>query len=286
MKNKKKFFKLVSIMVFFLLIIACKKENKSISVISREDGSGTRGAFIELFKIEEKNTNGEKIDNTTADAVVTNSTAIMLTTVSGDKNAIGYVSFGSLNNTVKALKIDGVKPTTDEIKSGNYKISRPFNIVTKANISPVAQDFINYILSDEGKNVIEKAGYISVDNLKPYKSQVTSGKITISGSSSVTPVMEKLKEAYITKNPGIVIEIQQSDSSTGVTNAIDRTADIGMASRELKETEKQKGVDSKVIAIDGIAIIVNKENTINNLTSEDIKKIFTGNENSWKKFVN
>lgn len=288
MKSGKKCLeKLILMVVLFLFALSCsKKENKNISVISREEGSGTRGAFIELFKIESKNSNGEKVDNTTSGAIVTNSTAIMLTTVSGDKNSIGYVSFGSLNDTVKALEIDGVKPTTDEIKSGKYKISRPFNIVTKETVSPATQDFINYILSSDAKAIIEKAGYISVDNTNPYKVEVNSGKVTVSGSSSVTPVMEKLKEEYIEKNPNITVEIQQSDSSTGVTNTVDGIADIGMVSRELKETEKQKGVSAKVIAIDGIAVIVNKENAINSLKSDEIKEIFTENESSWEKFKN
>ncbi len=273
-------------LVCFVFLLACGKGgNKTISVVSREEGSGTRGAFIELFKVETKDASGKKIDQTTDSAIVTNSTAVMLTTVAGDENAIGYISLGSLNNTVKALEIDGVKATVNEIKSGKYKISRPFNIAIKTTVSPAAQDFIDFILSPEGQSVVTKTGYISIDNVKPYKTKVTSGKVTISGSSSVTPVMEKLKEAYLAVNPNIKIEIQQSDSSTGATNVIDGTSDIGMVSRELKDTEKKKGIHSAVIAIDGLAVIVNSKNSISGLKSEQIRDIFTGTETSWSAFL-
>ena len=209
----------------------------------------------------------------------------MLTTVSGDENSIGYVSLGSLNNTVKTLEIDGAKATVDEIKSGKYKIFRPFNVVTKETISPAAQDFMNFILSSEGQGVIEKKGYIPVDNVKPYQSKIRSGKITISGSSSVTPVMEKLKEAYLAINSSMIVEIQQSDSSTGVINTIDGISDIGMVSRDLKDTEKQKGVNSIVIAMDGIAVVVNPKSSITKLTSSQVKDIFTGSKTSWSTFL-
>ena len=272
-------------MCFFFLLACGKGGNKTISVVSREEGSGTRGAFIELFKVETKDASGKKIDQTTDSAIVTNSTAVMLTTVAGDESAIGYISLGSLNNTVKALEIDGVKATVNEIKSGKYKISRPFNIAIKTTVSPAAQDFIDFILSPEGQSVVTKTGYISIDNVKPYKTKVISGKVTISGSSSVTPVMEKLKEAYLAVNPNIKIEIQQSDSSTGATNVIDGTSDIGMVSRELKDTEKKKGIHSAVIAIDGLAVIVNSKNSISGLKSEQIRDIFTGTETSWSAFL-
>ena len=286
MKKRKGILKIVMlIFACFTFLLACGKGKNTISVVSREEGSGTRGAFIELFKVETKDASGKKIDQTTDSAIVTNSTAVMLTTVAGDESAIGYISLGSLNNTVKALEIDGVKATVNEIKSGKYKISRPFNIAIKATVSPATQDFINFILSPEGQAVVTKAGYISVDNVNPYKASVTSGKIKISGSSSVTPVMEKLKETYLSINPNMEIEIQQSDSSTGVTNAIDGTSDIGMVSRELKNTEIQKGIRSTAIAIDGLAVIVNSKNTISGLKSEQVKAIFTGTETSWSAFL-
>ena len=287
MKKIRSILKIVMLtLVCFVFLLACGKGgNKTISVVSREEGSGTRGAFIELFKVETKDASGKKIDQTTDSAIVTNSTAVMLTTVAGDENAIGYISLGSLNNTVKALEIDGVKATVNEIKSGKYKISRPFNIAIKTTVSPAAQDFIDFILSPEGQSVVTKTGYISIDNVKPYKTKVTSGKVTISGSSSVTPVMEKLKEAYLAVNPNIKIEIQQSDSSTGATNVIDGTSDIGMVSRELKDTEKKKGIHSTVIAIDGLAVIVNSKNSISGLKSEQIRDIFTGTETSWSAFL-
>lgn len=252
----------------------------NISVVSREDGSGTRGAFVELFGVQEEK-NGEKVDLTTDKAIVTNSTSVMLTTVAGDKSAIGYASLGSLDDTVKVLKIDGTEASVANIKSGSYKISRPFNIVTKDKISEAAQDFINFILSSDGQAVVEENGYIPLDDTKAYKSSVDSGKIVVSGSSSVTPVMEKLKEAYSKVNSKVEVEIQQSDSSTGITNAIEGTADIGMASRDLKDEETSKGVSSTVIAMDGIAVIVNKDNKVDGLTSKQVKTIFTGKTTSW-----
>lgn len=256
--------------------------SKEISVISREDGSGTRGAFIELFGIEQKNDAGEKVDYTTDTAAVTNSTAVMMQSVAGDLYSVGYISLGSLNDTVKAVKIDGVDATVDNIKNGTYKIARPFNIVTKDGISDAAQDFIDFILSADGQAVIEEDGYIAVSDADAYSGSMESGKVVVSGSSSVSPVMEKLKEAYLKVNPDVTVEIQQSDSSTGVSNAIDGTCDIGMASRELKDSETEKGVASTVIAMDGIAVIINNENGVENLTSEQVKDIFTGNAAVWE----
>ncbi|WP_165211184.1 substrate-binding domain-containing protein [Streptococcus tangpeifui] len=255
--------------------------NQPINIITREDGSGTRSAFIELFGIEEKSSDGKKVDHTTQQATVTNSTAVMLTTVADDKNAIGYASLGSVNNKVKVLKVDGTKASAKAVKDGSYKISRPFNIVTKDNINSQSKDFINYILSEEGQKIVEDNGYISDSNTGAYKSQAQSGKIVIAGSSSVTPVMEKLKEAYVKENPNVTIEIQQSDSTTGVTSAIDETCDIGMASRELDKSETDKGVKSQAIALDGIAIIVNKNNKLNNITSDQVKAIYTGKTSTW-----
>ncbi|MBS7295200.1 MAG: substrate-binding domain-containing protein [Treponema sp.] len=255
---------------------------KAISVMSREDGSGTRGAFIELFGIEKKDSNGKKVDYTTDEAAITNSTAVMLTSVAGDRYAIGYVSLGSLNNSVKAVKIDGTVPSIANINNGTYKISRPFNIAIKKGLSDVAQDFVNFILSSEGQNVIAANKYIQVPS-KAYKSSKASGKVVVAGSSSVSPVMEKLIEAYKKVNPNAKIELQTSDSTTGVTNAINGTCDIGMASRSLKDTEKAKGVQEITIAIDGIAVIVNKENPTNNLTKTQVEQIFTGNTTKWNE---
>lgn len=255
---------------------------RQINVVTREDGSGTRGAFIELFGLEEKNSDGEKVDLTTQNAIVTNSTSVMLTTVAEDGSAIGYASLGSLNDSVKVVDIDGAEATVENIKDGSYKVSRPFNIVTKDDTNEAAKDFINFILSSEGQAIVEKSGYIPLDDNGSYKSSVNSGKVVISGSSSVTPVMEKLKEAYAKVNPDVTIEIQQSDSSTGVANTVDGTADIGMASRELKDTEEKEGVTATVIAMDGIAVIVNDKNEVDDLTSEQVKDIFAGDTTSWE----
>ncbi len=254
---------------------------KEINVLTREDGSGTRGAFIELFGIEQKNEAGEKVDFTTDKAAVTNSTSVMMTTVAGDLYAIGYISLGSMNDTVKAIQIDGTDATVENIKNGTYKIARPFNIATKEGLNDTAQDFIDFIMSADGQTVIEENGYISVSDAGAYGGKMDSGKIVISGSSSVTPVMEKLKEAYLEKNPNVTIEIQQSDSSTGMSDAIDGTCDIGMASRELKDSEKEKGLTAIVIAMDGITVIVNNDCPINGLTSGQVKDVFTGNAVNW-----
>ena len=258
--------------------------SKDISVVSREDGSGTRGAFIELFGIEEKK-DGEKVDMTTDDAQITNSTSVMLTTVAGDDYAIGYVSLGSLNDTVKALKIDGEEATEQNIKDGKYKICRPFNIATKKGAdNEVAKDFIAYIMSKEGQQVISDNGYIGDDSAEAYAGSKPSGKAVVGGSSSVSPVMEKLIEAYKKVNTGAEIELQTTDSTTGMTSAIDGSYDIGMASRELQDEEKDK-LDSQVIATDGIAVIVNKNNTTDELSSDQVKTIYTGDATTWDEVV-
>lgn len=253
-------------------------DTNDITVVSREDGSGTRGAFIELFKVQEEK-NGEKVDMTTQEANITNSTSVMMSTVSQNDYAIGYISLGSLNDSVKAVKVDGTEATADNIKNGSYKISRPFNIVTKDSVSEVAKDFIDYIMSTEGQKVVADSGYIPMDQVKPYAGSKPAGKVVVAGSSSVTPVMEKLKEAYTKFNAGASIEIQQSDSTTGVTSTIDGICDIGMASRELKDSESS--VKSTAIALDGIAVVVNKTNPINEMTSDQVKGVFTGNMMTW-----
>ena len=252
-----------------------------ISVYSREDGSGTRGAFVELMGIEQKNSSGEKVDMTTTSAAITNSTSVMMTSVAGDENGIGYISLGSLGDTVKALKVDGAEATAANVKSGDYKVARPFNIVTKDGLSDVAQDFIDFIMSSDGQKIVEEEGYISVaDSAAAYTGSGQSGKIVIAGSSSVTPVMEKLAEAYKALNSGVTIEVNQSDSTTGVNMATEGTCDIGMASRELKDSET--GVTPTVIAQDGIAIIVNNASSIDGLSSEQVKGIYTGEIASWE----
>ena len=225
--------------------------SSDISVVSREDGSGTRGAFIELFGVEEKDANGDKVDYTTDEAIIANSTEIVMTTVAGDDYAIGYSSLGSLNDTVKAVKIDGAEPTADNINNGSYTISRPFNIATKGDVSDVAQDFINYIMSADGQQIIEDNGYIKASDAGAFESNGASGKIVVAGSSSVTPVMEKLQEAYQKVNSGAEIEIQESD------------------------------LTGTVIGKDGIAIIVNKNNPTEDLTKDQVNSIFRGEVTTW-----
>ncbi len=259
------------------------EKNDTISVVSREDGSGTRGAFIELFGIEEKDADGNKVDKTISSAEITNSTSVMMTTIAGNEAAIGYISLGSLNDTVKAVKIDGVEASVENVKNGTYKVSRPFNVATMGEVSEVAQDFMNFIMSAEGQAVVEDAGYISQGNTGSYTSSNMEGKIIVAGSSSVTPVMEKLKEAYIVLNPNVTIEVNQSDSSTGMNSAIEGVCDLGMASRELKDSEIEAGLTATAIALDGIAVVVNNDSDVTELTSEQVKQIYTGELTKWSE---
>lgn len=253
----------------------------NISVITREDGSGTRSAFIELTGVQEEK-DGTKTDNTLSSAIVQSSTQAVLTGVAGDSTAIGYISLGSLNDTVKAAKIDGVEPTSDTVKDGSYKISRPFNIATKDNLSEAAQNFIDYILSKEGQEIVNKDYVEAVDNAEPFAGAKGKGKVKVGGSTSVSPVMEKLAEAYQKVNKDVTVEVNTSDSSTGMSQAAEGTVDIGMASRELKDSETAKGIKGTVIAKDGIAVIVNKSNTVEDIKLDQLKGIYTGSITTWE----
>ncbi len=273
-------------MVLALAVFCCcgTALAEEINVLSREDGSGTRGAFVELFGIEQKNEAGEKIDYTTDECDITNSTSVMMTSVANNDCAIGYISLGSLNDTVKALIIDDVEATVENIKAGAYQIARPFNIATLKTLSPAAQDFAAFIMSEEGQKLIEANGYIAAaDAAQPYDAQLVSGKVVVAGSSSVTPVMEKLKEAYEALQPNVTIELQQSDSSSGMASARDGVCDIGMASRALKDSELEAGLVSTTIAMDGIAVIVSNDNPVNGLTSEQVRGIYVGEITDWSE---
>ena len=260
------------------------KIDDNITVLTREEGSGTRGAFIELTGIEEKDEDGNKVDKTIAAAETTNSTSVMITTVEGNKSSIGYISLGSYDSKkVKALKVDGTEATAENVKNGSYKVARPFNIATKGEATGIAADFIKFILSADGQAIVEKNGYISEGNTGAYKASKLKGKISVGGSSSVTPVMEKLKEAYVKLNPDVTIDVQQNDSTSGMKGAIDGIYDIGMASREVKDSEKTAGLKDTKIALDGIAVIVNKENDKTDITSEQIKEIYTGSITLWSE---
>ena len=255
--------------------------DQDITVISREDGSGTRGAFIELTGVEAKNDAGEKVDNTTEAAAIQSSTNGVLTAVSNDETAIGYISLGSLNKDVKAVTVDGVAPSADTVKDGTYTLARPFNIVTNGEATdPVAVDFIAYCLSTDGQALATEEGYIG-DVGADYTSTQPEGKIVVGGSSSVSPLMEKLIEAYKTVNPNATLELQTTDSTTGVSGALDGTYTIGMASRELKDSETADGAKATVLAKDGIAVIVSNDNPTENLTVDQIKGIYTGELTTW-----
>ena len=277
--------KILAMVLAMLLVIgsACAVAEE-INVISREDGSGTRGAFIELFGIEQKDETGNKVDYTTDEADITNSTSVMMTSVSGNPSAIGYISLGSLNETVKALAIDGVEASVENIKAGTYTVARPFNIATQAEVSEAAQAFIDFILSAEGQAVIEANGYIAVvEDAPAYAGSAVEGKVVVAGSSSVTPVMEKLKEAYEAINPNANIEVQQSDSTTGMNNAIEGVCDIGMASRAVKDSELEAGLVSTTIAMDGIAVIVSNDNAQTDLTADQVRAIYMGEITDWSE---
>lgn len=273
----KKFLALLSCAVLMAATaVGCGSQNEKITVVSREDGSGTRSAFSELMGVVK-----DDKDNTTDTAEVTNSTSVMLTTVAGNQAAIGYVSLGSLNDTVKAIKVDGVEATAENVKAGKYAVSRPFNIVTGKDLTHLAQDFISYILSTDGQAVVDEKGYISVTQGEAYKASGQTGTLTIAGSTSVAPLMEVLADKYMALNSGVKIEIQQSGSSAGITSAVEGVCQIGMASRELKDSETAKGVTATKIAMDGIAVIVNKDNSCSEMTSDQIRKIYTGETTQW-----
>lgn len=260
------------------------EKSRDINVVSREDGSGTRGAFIELMEIQEKGANGSKTDKTTKDAIIANKTDVVMTNVAGDPYSIGYISLGSLNSTVKAVRVDSVEGTTENIKNGSYKVARPFNIATKGEPNGLAKDFIDYIFSAEGQALVANS-YIAIDDkAASYSGNKPSGKIVVAGSSSVSPIMEKLIEGYTGINANAEIELQTSDSTAGMTGAIDGTCDIGMASRDLKDSEKEQ-LTGQVIAMDGIIVVVNNENPLDDLTSTEVKNIYIGNLTTWNEIV-
>ena len=267
-------------------ITACggvEERNDVISLVSREEGSGTRGAFVELLGIEEKNEDGEKVDRTVDTAEITNSTSVMVQTIVGNETGIGYISLGSLDDSVKALKIDGATATLKNVKSGAYKVVRPFNIVMKENISESTEDFIRFVMSQDGQAIVEDMSFVSKENTGTFQPADVSGKVTVSGSSSVTPVMQKLAEEYQKINPKVEVSVQQSDSTTGIMDTVNGISDIGMASRALSDEETRNGIISKVIALDGIAIIVNHDCPIDEMTAETVRKIYTGEITLWSQ---
>lgn len=273
-------FKKYLVALFVLCGLSGSLMAENIYPISREMGSGTRGAFVDIFDVK-KQIGNKKIDATSKKAEVTNSTGVMITTVANSKNAIGYISLGSLNDTVKAVKIDGVTPSVENVNNKSYTVFRPFNLAVSSN-NELVNDFLAYIGSNLSKNIIQKAGYIAIyDN--EFSSAKPSGKIVVAGSSSITPLMEKLKEGYKLVNPNAIIEIQQSDSTTGINSAIEKIADIAMVSREFKDNELKSGLKTQILALDGLAVIVNKENSINSLSKESVKKIFTGEITDWNR---
>lgn len=282
---KKVFLLCLAVLVLFT---GCFNENAvfnsdiAVTVVSREDGSGTRSAFRELFDLNKK-VEDTKIDTTTMESIIVNGTAIVMTMVAGDPYAIGYISLGSLNDSIKPLAIDGVMPTVENIQNGTYKISRSFLIATTGSISPESEEFITYILSEQGQEIVTENGYVPLKDTAPYKGSTMGGKVVVAGSSSVTPVMEKLKEAYQDVNPNMQIEIQQSDSSSGLNAASSGICDIAMSSRKLTDNELSSGLVPMEIAHDGIVVIVNKGNPSDTLSAEQVRRIFTGEATTWRE---
>ena len=260
---------------------AAETPAKAITVVSREEGSGTRGAFVELMGVQT-----DEGDMTTEDAEIANSTSLVQSTVAGNAAAIGYISLGSYDaSVVKALQVDGVEASVDNVKAGSYAVSRPFVICYKEeNLSELGRDFIGFIMSADGQAILADKGYIAMDEgAAAYSAAGLTGNLSLDGSTSVGPVMEKLAEAYMAINEGVTIDIQQTGSGTGITSTIEGSCEIGMSSRELKSEELEAGLTPVVIALDGIAVIVNPGNKVDGLTSEQIRQIFTGEVTDWNQ---
>jgi phosphate transport system substrate-binding protein len=271
-------FKLISVVgLAALLIVSCAKNDEEITVVSREEGSGTRSAFTELAGVVD----AQGRDMMTANAEISNNTAVVINSVIGNTSAIGYISMGSLNNNIKALRINGVAGTPENVTSGQYPIARPFLIGTRGQVSDVAQDFINFMMSENGQRIVASRGYIGVGNSGEFVSSGASGRVVVGGSSSVAPLMERFREAYMAINSNATVEIQQNSSSAGIRALQEGICDIAMSSREFRPAEIETGIAPMTIALDGIAVIVNTENSINNLTLEEVRGIFLGEITSW-----
>lgn len=261
-------------------LTGCAGGERKITVVSREDGSGTRSAFVELMEVVD----ADKKDATTASAEINNSTNGVMMSVLGNPDAIGYISLGSLNDTVKAVKVDGVEATAENVKNGAYAIARPFEICYKEeNLDDLAKDFIAFIMSKDGQQIIADNHYIAVNSDASYTPAGLKGTISVNGSTSVGPVMEKLAAKYQELNSGAVVQIQQTGSGAGITAVTSDACNIGMSSRALKQAELDKGLSELKIADDGIAVIVHKDSKVDNLTSEQIKKIFLGELENWSE---
>jgi len=260
--------------------------NREINVISREDGSGTRGAFIELIGLQVTGTDGSVVDMTTSEAYIANGTSIVMGSVAANTYAIGYVSLGSLNDTVRAVPIDGILPSITTVQDGSYPLFRAFNIAVPFEVNDLTQDFIDFILSAEGQAVAEGRGYVPVDSqaLAYAGAHGMTGRVVVLGSTSIAPVMERLKEAYEAINPGTTVEVQSAGSSAGINAARQGTADIGMASRDLSQAELAE-VNSVTIAFDGVAVITHNDNPATTLSSEEVRQIFAGEVTRWSAVI-
>lgn len=280
MKIKNIFAAVLSAGLLATSLTGCSNSGKAITVVSREDGSGTRSAFVELMGVLD----ADKKDATVSTAEIIQSTNGVMMSVSGNPDAIGYISLGSLNDTVKAVKVDGVEATADNVKTGKYAVARPFEICYKEDkLDDLSKDFIAFIMSKDGQQIISDNHYIAVEATQSYTASGKKGTISLNGSTSVGPVMEKLAAKYQELNSGVTVQIQQTGSGAGITAVTSDACNIGMSSRALKQEELAKGLSELKIADDGIAVIVNKDSKIDNLTSEQIKKIYLGEIKNWSE---
>ncbi|MDR0293854.1 MAG: substrate-binding domain-containing protein [Oscillospiraceae bacterium] len=280
---KKIFALALAALPLFTALTACSSpaggfdKGTAITVVSREEGSGTRDAVRDLFDV--KDADGK--ENVTEEAITADGTGVMISNVAGNPYAIGYCSVASLNDTVKALTIDGVAATAGNVKNGSYTIQRPFYLATLGEAEGLAKDFIDFILSAEGQAAMVKRCVPIDENAPAYSGGRPSGNLVVGGSSSVTPVMQDLVEAYKAVNPNAAVTIQESDSSKGMNDAKSGAYDIGMASRALKDAEISDGLVPVHIALDGIAVIVHPENPLTALTNEQVRNIYNGEFTKW-----
>ncbi|HBC29891.1 MAG TPA: phosphate ABC transporter substrate-binding protein [Clostridiales bacterium] len=256
--------------------------DKDITVVARDAASGTRGAFHEIMNIIVKE-NDTEVDKLVVGALEFDGTDKVITAIEGDKYGIGYISLGSVSERIKAVAVDGVEPTVENVRSGSYSVSRPFLLVTKGTESKLVKDFLKFTESAEGQAITNEMKFIgAIDAPGEYTASGMSGTIKVAGSTSVAPLMEKLQEAYNELNPDVTFETQAQGSSQGIKAAIDGSYDIGMASRELKAEEASE-LNRYVLAIDGIAVIVNNENPKSDLAADDITNIYIGEITKWNE---
>lgn len=258
------------------------ESDREIHLYTRELGSGTRSAFTSVTHLTDEN--GDDI--LSPKATVQNSTSATMQAVESDSHGISYISLGSLNSSVKAVSIDGIEPTSENIQNGDYQLIRNFNVTYGQELSEVAQDFWNFMFSAQAQELVAEDGYVPVNSNAPeYKPAGLSGKISIVGSTSVEPTIQRFSEVYKKLNPNVTIDITAPGSGAGITSAIDGSADIGMSSREPDEDEAAQLMETSPIAIDGIVVIVNNNNPLENLEIQEIQGIYLEYLKTWNEVL-